>query len=125
MRNCLEEDDPMGINYRGTRNVSSRQVPCQNWDDLGEWNKFHPSHYPNADLTGNYCRNPDNDKMGPWCFIAIRPNRKFQYCKIRTCQYSSVSIVDKTGVLGTEDDPYGEIPIEDTMRAVSALFDFD
>ena len=22
--------------------------------------------------------------------------------------------------LGTEDDPYGEIPIEDTMRAVSA-----
>ena len=89
IRNCLDENDPMGLEYRGTRNVSSRQVPCQSWDDLGEWNKFHPSHYPNADLTGNYCRNPDQDKMGPWCFISIRPERKFQYCKIRTCKSHS------------------------------------
>ena len=110
----------MGLEYRGTRNVSSRQVPCQAWDDLGEWNKFHPSHYPNADLTGNYCRNPDQDKMGPWCFISIRPERKFQYCKIRTCKSSHVGYpTSHYDILGTEDDPYGEIPLEDTNRGVS------
>ena len=92
VRNCLDEDDPMGLKYRGTRSVSSRQVPCQDWNDLGEWNKFHPNNYPHADLVGNYCRNPDSDKMGPWCFINIKPSRKFQYCKIRTCQLLPLTV---------------------------------
>merc|ERR1711990_1228568 len=70
--------------YRGTENKSSRKVTCKDWSSLGGFNKFHPSKQPDADLDSNYCRNPDEDVMGPWCFISLSP-RKFQYCRIPLC----------------------------------------
>lgn len=50
--------------------------------------KFHPSSgkYPNAGLEENYCRNPDKDSNGPWCFVQIHPEKKFQYCSIPKCE---------------------------------------
>lgn len=83
-RECLEPGDQMGLNYRGMRDQSSRKVTCMRWDSLETWVKYHPSKYPDADLTSNFCRNPDEDAMGPWCFISLTP-RKYQFCKIQTC----------------------------------------
>ena len=32
----------------------------------------------------NYCRNPDNDSNGPWCY-SLNPNIIKGYCYIPTC----------------------------------------
>ena len=42
-----------------------------------------------ASLEGNYCRNPDKDKHGPWCFTnnsAIR----WDYCNVSPCKCMDV-----------------------------------
>ena len=33
----------------------------------------------------NYCRNPDNDPNGPWCYTTDR-NKRYDYCDIPTCK---------------------------------------
>ena len=50
-------------------------------------------YFPDADLgeAFNFCRNPDNDPNGPWCYAWIDPDitdsneYKKYYCKIRHC----------------------------------------
>ena len=32
----------------------------------------------------NYCRNPDHDPKGPWCFTTDRTSR-FEYCNVQPC----------------------------------------
>ena len=50
-------------------------------------NPFHPSKPKNIskDLRSNFCRNPDNDPRGPWCFVQTRNRVRYQYCNIRSC----------------------------------------
>lgn len=33
----------------------------------------------------NYCRNPDADERGPWCYTTD-PARRFDYCAIPACE---------------------------------------
>ena len=36
----------------------------------------------------NYCRNPDNDRRGPWCYTALKVDGKrtrYGYCTIAKC----------------------------------------
>lgn len=70
-----------GLEYVGYRSKTNRGVPCQNWK----------ANYPHKNLmqgqgTGNhnYCRNPDNDQNGPWCYTTD-PNRIFDYCGVPKC----------------------------------------
>lgn len=42
-----------------------------------------------ASQEGNYCRNPDKDKHGPWCYTnnsAIT----WDYCHVKPCEYKEV-----------------------------------
>lgn len=44
---------------------------------------------PTAGLEGNYCRNPDKDKHGPWCYTnnsAI----PWDYCNVKPCECQSI-----------------------------------
>lgn len=45
--------------------------------------RFLPS--PRNGLEGNYCRNPDRDKRGPWCYT-MDPNIRHQSCGIKKCE---------------------------------------
>ncbi|KAG2459997.1 HGF factor, partial [Polypterus senegalus] len=45
---------------------------------------FLPSSYRNKDLKENYCRNPDNETSGPWCFTTD-PDVRHQSCGIPQC----------------------------------------
>ena len=58
--------------------------PCLAWNTT---EKYRSRDYPNAGLEQNYCRNPDNDSRGPWCFF-YGPRKKrtlYGHCKINSC----------------------------------------
>uniref|UniRef100_A0A674PQJ0 Macrophage stimulating 1 n=1 Tax=Takifugu rubripes TaxID=31033 RepID=A0A674PQJ0_TAKRU len=63
---CYQEN---GKNYRGTVRKTRKGITCQKW---------------NANLTENYCRNPDGDQHGPWCYTTD-PKTEFDYCAIKQC----------------------------------------
>lgn len=46
---------------------------------------FSPENSPLAGLEENYCRNPDNDKKGPWCYTTD-PGTRYDYCDIPQCE---------------------------------------
>uniref|UniRef100_A0A8C6XZ10 Kringle domain-containing protein n=1 Tax=Naja naja TaxID=35670 RepID=A0A8C6XZ10_NAJNA len=49
---------------------------------------YTPSAYPNASLEENYCRNPDHDINGPWCYTT-NPETRFDFCNIPECKVST------------------------------------
>lgn len=46
---------------------------------------YFPDKHPGEGLEENYCRNPDNDQQGPWCYTTD-PNKRFDYCDIPECE---------------------------------------
>lgn len=48
------------------------------------WCRINPKTHPDANLTENYCRNPDGDLHGPWCYTTD-PKIEFDYCAIKQC----------------------------------------
>uniref|UniRef100_H3AXI3 Macrophage stimulating 1 n=1 Tax=Latimeria chalumnae TaxID=7897 RepID=H3AXI3_LATCH len=75
-----------GETYRGTISRTRKGITCQKWSaQYPHKTKFTPTTHPHADLVENYCRNPDGDKHGPWCYT-VDPNTKFDYCAIELCQ---------------------------------------
>ncbi|NXJ59414.1 PLMN protein, partial [Rostratula benghalensis] len=75
-----------GVNYRGTEAKTREGVQCQNWAvNTPHKPNYTPEKYPNAGLEENYCRNPDHDPKGPWCYT-MDPATRFDYCNIPECE---------------------------------------
>uniref|UniRef100_A0A3Q1G8B6 Hepatocyte growth factor a n=1 Tax=Acanthochromis polyacanthus TaxID=80966 RepID=A0A3Q1G8B6_9TELE len=75
---CYEDNGEM---YRGTLSTTRSGIPCADW-----------SHHINGDshstvsyvgLEKNYCRNPDRDKHGPWCYTNPNNRLAWDYCKLK------------------------------------------
>lgn len=83
-KRCL---DGNGVDYRGGVATTVDGVACRPWNELKQRNPFHPSKPKNIskDLRSNFCRNPDNDPRGPWCFVQTRNRVRYQYCNVRPC----------------------------------------
>ncbi|KAM6207732.1 plasminogen-like [Sarcoramphus papa] len=82
----LECKEGKGVDYRGTEAKTQKGVPCQKWvDNAPHKPNYTPEKYPNAGLEENYCRNPDNDGKGPWCYTTD-PATRFDYCNIPECE---------------------------------------
>ncbi|XP_043552233.1 plasminogen-like isoform X3 [Chiloscyllium plagiosum] len=80
-----------GVTYRGTRSTTSSGRTCQHWSLMSP--HFHiiftPESHPDAGLEGNYCRNPDEDPNGPWCYTTD-PQKRHDYCNdIPICEQQS------------------------------------
>ena len=69
-------------NFRGKVKVTRSGRQCQSWTS----NKPHsPKFKPkNPRAQKNYCRNPDGDEKGPWCYTTD-PKKRFEYCDIPKC----------------------------------------
>ncbi|XP_069463802.1 plasminogen [Ambystoma mexicanum] len=75
-----------GVEYRGTESKTAKGVPCQTWSSsTPHVPNITPEKYPNAGLEFNYCRNPDSDPKGPWCYTTD-PSLRFDYCSISECE---------------------------------------
>lgn len=47
--------------------------------------RYSPETHPLEGLEENYCRNPDDDEKGPWCYTTDQKVR-FEYCSIPECE---------------------------------------
>ncbi|CAG5099157.1 Oidioi.mRNA.OKI2018_I69.XSR.g16303.t1.cds [Oikopleura dioica] len=82
-KGCLDDNDPIGFNYRGGANFINAGIPCMDWSET----RFKKEKHPNKGLDANYCRNPDRDPKGPWCvyWAPVELKKKFGYCDIPKC----------------------------------------
>ncbi|KAM7402265.1 hypothetical protein PAMP_017519 [Pampus punctatissimus] len=86
---CYHEN---GKNYRGMVRKTRKGITCQKWNvNTPHRTKINPRTHPEANLTENYCRNPDGDQHGPWCYTTD-PKTEFDYCAIKQCAGEKLSM---------------------------------
>ncbi|XP_012880042.1 PREDICTED: plasminogen [Dipodomys ordii] len=75
-----------GRSYRGNTAKTKGGVACQKWSATSPHRpNYTPEKFPAEGLEENYCRNPDNDELGPWCYT-MDPEKRFDYCDIPECE---------------------------------------
>ena len=71
----------------GHHAVTKTGIECQKWTDKlphGHGIDYEKPQYSNKQLGDhNYCRNPDNEPYGAWCFTT-NPDVRMEYC---SCDY--------------------------------------
>ncbi|KAG8436197.1 hypothetical protein GDO86_007342 [Hymenochirus boettgeri] len=81
VRDCIVGN---GDTYRGTVSKTKNGKTCQHWRlKFPHDHKFSLTHWP--ELEENYCRNPDSDPDGPWCYTTDK-NIRLQFCGIKKCE---------------------------------------
>ncbi|KAL3817140.1 hypothetical protein ACHAXA_009041 [Cyclostephanos tholiformis] len=108
-----------GSDYRGTINTTTSGKACVRWDmnnwylTLGE-NHITQDH-PNAGIEGNFCRNPNNDPNGPWCFTGLSV---YEYLGYWEREYCDVPMCDASP---TSSPSVSTIPTSSSMPTTSTL----
>ncbi|XP_004619129.1 prothrombin [Sorex araneus] len=80
---CVPE---RGRFYQGRLAVTMSGSPCLPWasgqaQTLSKDKDFRPE----VPLLENFCRNPDGDQEGAWCYVARGPG-DFEYCDLNYCE---------------------------------------
>lgn len=71
--------------YRGTVSVTASGKECQQWDSQSPHQHSRtPVNYPWSGLDANYCRNPDGEPGGAWCYTNSSASR-WEYCEVMHC----------------------------------------
>ncbi|XP_065407544.1 hepatocyte growth factor-like protein isoform X10 [Chrysemys picta bellii] len=71
--------------YRGKISKTRKGITCQKWSAVSPHTpQISPAMFPAMRLEEKYCRNPDNDSHGPWCYT-MDPSTQFDYCAIKSC----------------------------------------
>ncbi|XP_006025057.1 hepatocyte growth factor-like protein isoform X1 [Alligator sinensis] len=104
IRRCMDEVDVEdcyhgnGELYRGHTSKTRKGVTCQKWSEQSPHvPQISPTTHPGAHLEENYCRNPDNDSHGPWCYT-MDPRTPFDYCAIKPCTGDKIpSVLENAG----------------------------
>ncbi|XP_072048555.1 prothrombin-like, partial [Amphiura filiformis] len=89
--NCSDIEcysDALGADYRGTVAVTKTSKTCQNWtEQVPHQHEVTPDNYPGIGLEDhNYCRNPDNEPKGTWCYT-IDEELRWEYCDIGSTRF--------------------------------------
>ena len=92
--------DRRGLEYMGKINITRNGTMCWPWTSITSQLKqdsIEIDQFPDANIDEalNYCRNVNNDKLGPWCYynsgeksVFGSPVMKKQYCGIPVCGLS-------------------------------------
>ncbi|CAH1786992.1 unnamed protein product, partial [Owenia fusiformis] len=82
------KDSMQGRDYTGKVAQTKYGLLCQRWDAQTPHShgKTDPNNFPDLTLSdaNNYCRNPDGEPGGPWCYTTD-PEVRWQYCDIPYC----------------------------------------
>nr|XP_018667559.1 low-density lipoprotein receptor-related protein 6-like isoform X2 [Ciona intestinalis] len=74
--------------YRGTHNTTVTGTACQRWTATVP---HRPKYIPQDGGEHNYCRNPDGDLKGTWCYT-MNVSSRWEYCNIPKCFDDSLVI---------------------------------
>ncbi|XP_006261451.1 prothrombin [Alligator mississippiensis] len=91
---CLKGDCALetGENYVGKINITKSGIECQLWrSKYPHRPEFNLTVYGNVSLTDNYCRNPDNNPKGPWCYTQD-PTVRREACSIPVCGQDATTV---------------------------------
>ncbi|XP_051500734.1 apolipoprotein(a)-like isoform X2 [Myxocyprinus asiaticus] len=81
----LECVNGIGTDYRGTKSTTKSGRKCQSWKAVSpHLPNITPKTHPKADLESNFCRNPNENKGGPWCYTTD-PEKRWEHCDIQKC----------------------------------------
>ncbi|XP_029352647.1 plasminogen [Echeneis naucrates] len=81
----LECVNGIGTDYRGTKSRTKTGKTCQRWEARTPHRpNMTPTSHPRADLDSNFCRNPDADNGGPWCYTTD-PDTRWEHCSVPSC----------------------------------------
>ena len=75
--------------FNGTVAVTKTGKTCQTWGD--PVNPEQPHKHVPTDMNDydkkphNYCRNPEGDLSGTWCYTTD-PNTRWEYCSVKKCE---------------------------------------
>jgi len=106
------EYGPWDSDYRGEMDFTASGYTCMEWgaSDPHE-NTYLPEDYPWGALEGhNYCRNPDFDELGTWCYTTD-PDVRWDYCDLTlTEQPEQDDSEDYYDEDGTYNPDYWDLP---------------
>ena len=92
-----------GMEYRGSASTSRSGIPCQAWNmQSPHTHDMMPSNHPDKGLNENYCRNPDNEENGPWCYTTS-VNKRWEHCDIQKCGKWSFVVPFQIGLSSPPD----------------------
>jgi len=88
-QNCIRHHDPKGAQYMGTlshtKNGRYGVRECVSWSDV-TGKDGQPKFRPIDGALHSFCRNPDNDPRGPWCYVKRKPRQpNYGYCDVPKC----------------------------------------
>ena len=71
--------DKVGRDYKGSLSRTKSGEECQRWDS-----QVPHKHGQVSGVEGNFCRNPDGEPEGPWCYT-MSPSKRWEYCNVPSC----------------------------------------
>lgn len=71
----------VGWEYASITSVTVSNRTCQRWNESTPHGHRFTSSLADQ---GNYCRNPDREPKGPWCYTTD-PTKRWEYCDIPKC----------------------------------------
>ncbi|XP_070611193.1 hepatocyte growth factor isoform X4 [Erythrolamprus reginae] len=89
-----------GTNYMGNLAQTRFGLTCSRWDKNIQDLRRHLPIYKDLDISKvkkNYCRNPDDDAHGPWCYTS-NPKMPWDYCRISRCDNDPVSMMSSLDI---------------------------
>uniref|UniRef100_A0A3B3T3H8 Plasminogen n=1 Tax=Paramormyrops kingsleyae TaxID=1676925 RepID=A0A3B3T3H8_9TELE len=98
----------IGSDYRGTISKTLSGKTCQKWEsNYPQKPNITPTTHPNSNLEYNFCRNPDGDSNGPWCYTTD-PEKRWEHCNIQDCSEECMhcSGEDYRGKTSTTENGY-------------------
>ncbi|XP_043569706.1 hepatocyte growth factor isoform X1 [Chiloscyllium plagiosum] len=79
-----------GTTYRGSVSKTRTGIHCAPWVNYSQAIARITLDTNTESLAENYCRNPDADKHGPWCYTSD-PLTPWDYCAIEPCDKTTSS----------------------------------
>lgn len=90
---CVALDDD-GLSYAGPVNITADGAQCESWETAQYHRHINPAKMPedNFTLAENYCRNPNEDVIGPSCYFL---GSLWAKCDIPNCCRLNFAFCDK------------------------------
>lgn len=102
----------MGLDYVGKLSETRTGSQCSNWTlymeaygniTEGFTNPIQARYFPEGSVTHarNYCRNPDRDNRGPWCFTGRGSLDSYDFCDVTHCELGTLLDMAYVGECGS------------------------